>query len=304
VRVDVHQHVWTTPLVEALERRARPPAVRRVGRLCTVHVAGETPSAVDLDSEQPVRRLAMLEHDGLDRALVAFPSALGIEALPRQEGVALIDAHLDGVESLGFAFSAWGPLALDGLCAADVDAVLARGCVGVSLPAGAFASPRALAALHAVLSRIEQRNVPLFVHPGPGLGERSPEASLADPLWWPAMTRHVAQMHQAWLSLNVIARPVHRRLRVVFAMLAGGAPLLDERLLARAGPSLGRAKHLTFYDTSSYGPLAIEAMAIRVGESQLVYGSDRPVVEPVPSGRERLLRDNAAWLAQASEVAA
>jgi hypothetical protein len=37
-----------------------------------------------------------------------------------------------------------------------------------------------------------------------------------------------------------------------------------------------------FYDTSSYGPRAVRAMARIVGPEQLVYGSDRPVVEPHP----------------------
>lgn len=38
------------------------------------------------------------------------------------------------------------------------------------------------------------------------------------------------------------------------------------------------------------------AMARRVGTKQLLYGSDRPVVEPLPAGREALLRENAEWL--------
>jgi hypothetical protein len=37
---------------------------------------------------------------------------------------------------------------------------------------------------------------------------------------------------------------------------------------------------LTFYETSSYGPQAIVAMSSVVGPGQLVYGSDRPVVQP------------------------
>jgi hypothetical protein len=53
---------------------------------------------------------------------------------------------------------------------------------------------------------------------------------------------------------------------------------------------------LLFYDTSSYGPAAVEAMARRVGAEQLVYGSDRPVVEPTPTGREALLAANGAAL--------
>ena len=71
-------------------------------------------------------------------------------------------------------------------------------------------------------------------------------------------------------------------LTVLFAMLAGGAPLLSERLQARGGPPIELQDPRLFYDSSSYGPSAIEAMARRVGPEQLVYGSDRPVIEPKP----------------------
>jgi hypothetical protein len=40
-------------------------------------------------------------------------------------------------------------------------------------------------------------------------------------------------------------------------------------------------------------------MARRVGPDQLVYGSDRPVVEPVPTGRETLLAVNGSRLVAA-----
>ena len=63
-------------------------------------------------------------------------------------------------------------------------------------------------------------------------------------------------------------------------MLGGGAPLLTERLNARGGPAIDLLDPNTFYETSSYGPAAIGMMAARVGELQLVYGSDRPVIDP------------------------
>jgi hypothetical protein len=303
MRIDVHQHLWTEPLLHALERRTRLPFVRRELGLCMIHVAGETPSAIDLASEQLERRAALLSRDGVERALIALSSPLGIEALPRAEAQALIDAHLDGVEALGPRFGAWGPLPLDGLAPEDADAVLARGCVGISLPAGAFAVPSSIDLLDPVLARLEQLEVPLFIHPGAGLGSRSGECSIADPLWWPALTRYVAQMQAAWLAFGALARRAHPRLRVVFAMLAGGAPLLSERHGARGGPAIDVRDPRSYYDASSYGPVAIEAMARRVGPQQLLYGSDRPVVEPLASGRESPLRENARWIAERSAVA-
>jgi predicted TIM-barrel fold metal-dependent hydrolase len=288
MRTDVHQHLWTEPLIAALERRERLPFVRRSGDLCVIHAAGDLPSRVDLAAERPGRRAELVDADGLDRAYVALSSPLGIEALPRTEAQPLIDAYLDGAVGLPDVFGAWGPVALDGCEPADVDAVLARGCVGVSLPAGALGTPRELAALAPLLERLEQRDAPLFIHPGPGLHERSAESSLSDPLWWPALTRYVTQMQAAWLSFVTVGRREHPRLRILFAMLAGGAPLLAERLLARGGPRVDLRDPLTFYDTSSFGPDAIAALRTMVGAEQLLYGSDRPVVEPVARGREAL----------------
>jgi predicted TIM-barrel fold metal-dependent hydrolase len=107
-------------------------------------------------------------------------------------------------------------------------------------------------------------------------------------------------MQAAWLSLQTV-RHAYPRLQVVFAMLAGCAPLLTERLIARGGPSLNGSDRLTcYYDTSSYGPAAIQAMARLVGLDRLLYGSDRPVVDPADgvtaSFRESFLHTNAAWL--------
>jgi hypothetical protein len=304
----VHQHLWTAPLIEALERRTRLPFVRREGHRFVVYLAGEAPSTLDLAGEAPERRIALLESDGVDAALIAISSPLGIEALPRESAQELIDAHLTGVESIGEPFRIWGPLALDGICAADVDAMLARGCVGVSLPAGALAPPHRLRGLDEVLARIEQLDAPLFIHPGPGVGQRPPEASLDDPLWWPAVTHYVSQMQAAWLTLQTLARPAYPRLRVVFAMLAGCAPLLSERLLARGGPRLdGPDPPNYYYDISSFGPAAVAAVAERVGRGRLLYGSDRPVVEPVTEFSEAShadLQANAAWLAECAGVAA
>ena len=88
-------------------------------------------------------------------------------------------------------------------------------------------------------------------------------------------------MSQAWHAWAQWGRPAHPRLKVVFAMLAGLAPLHAERLAARGGPSHAVHDGLTAFDTSSYGPGAVDAMLRVVGVDRLLYGSDRPVIEPV-----------------------
>jgi hypothetical protein len=63
-------------------------------------------------------------------------------------------------------------------------------------------------------------------------------------------------------------------------MLAGLAPLHAERLSSRGGPCPPSPDPLVFYETSSYGPETARMVEAVVGAEQLLYGSDRPVVEP------------------------
>jgi hypothetical protein len=292
MRVDVHQHVWTEPLVEALSRRSTFPFVRRSGGVTILHSAGEHPYVIDLEAESAERRARLLHQDGLDLALVAISSPIGIETLPREQAVELIKAHLTGVEGLREEFARWGPVALDGADPADVDELQRRGCAGVSIPAGALRDYDALDATGPVLERVAERGLPLLIHPGRPGAISAP----ADPLWWSAMTDYVAQLHAAWLTFVTRGRREHPELTVLFGMLAGLAPLQVERLAARSGTVPDLRDPLIFYDTSSYGPLAIEATGRLVGAAQLVFGSDRPVIEPVDTGRDRLLQEQSARL--------
>jgi 6-methylsalicylate decarboxylase len=288
IKIDIHQHLWTEPLVTALAERREPPFVRHERGLTVLFLAGERPYVIDLSAEVPARRAALVVLDGLDQALFCLSSPLGIESLPREQSLPLIDAYHEGVLSLDGPFGVWGAIALDRPDPEDVDRAIGRGCVGLSLPAGALCSVDALSRMHTVLARLELLGAPLLVHPGPGPGLAASgalgEAALADPLWWPALTRYVADMQAAWLAFLAAGRLQHPELRVVFSMLAGLAPLHAERLASRGGPTPYVPDPLVFYDTSSYGPSAACALAELVGAQQLLYGSDRPVVEPAELG--------------------
>ncbi len=286
MRIDLHQHIWTESLLDALERRDRLPFVRRVDGLTTLHSAGEQPYVIEVAAEAPARRADLVRADGLDLAVVALSSPIGVEALPREEADGLIEAYLRGVAGLGPEFAAWGPVALDRPNPADVDARIARGCVGISLPAAALDGAEALEQIGPVLDRIAAHRVPLFVHPGPGPGTTMQTPALNEPLWWRALTDYVTQMQSAWLTFAALGRRRHPELPVLFALLAGCAPLQSERLTARGGPALDLRDPLTYYDTSSYGPNALATLSGLVGPEQLVYGSDRPVVEPRRTGLE------------------
>jgi hypothetical protein len=304
MQADIHQHLWTEPLLDALRSRRTVPFVRDDHGLTVLYCAGEQPYAIDLEAEAPDRRARLVEDDQLDLAVLALSSPIGIEALAREDSTPLIEAHLEGLRGLSRAFASWGPVALDHPEPDDVDDRLGGGCVGISLPAGALAGYDALDVVGPALDRVATRGAPLLVHPGPGAGSRRRDSSLGDPLWWPALTDYVAQMQAAWLTFMALGRREHPQLTVVFAMLAGAAPLQSERLQARGGPAIDLRDRRVFYDTSSYGPVAIEAMGRQVGRRQLLYGSDRPVIEPVATGWDPALRANSGNLLTHTEVAA
>ncbi|MDW5596560.1 amidohydrolase family protein [Conexibacter stalactiti] len=280
MRIDVHQHLLSQPLLAALERRGAVPSLTRGGDGWTYHLAGEPDSALPFADADLAVRAGQLEDDGVDRALVLLSSALGIEHLPAEEAAPLLDAYHDGAAALpSERFGAWGAVGVHQPDPSAVDALLARGFVGVSLPATALATPAAVERLGPLLARLEQAGAPLFVHPGPVALDGSDARAAGAPAWWPALTDYVAQMNAAWHAFLHTGRPALPRLRVLFAMLAGLAPLQLERLAARGGPAERAADDpLTFYDTSSYGPQAIHAVLRAIGPDQLVHGSDRPVV--------------------------
>jgi predicted TIM-barrel fold metal-dependent hydrolase len=277
MRLDVHQHLLGDALIAALERRTSPPSVSRGEQGWVLRVAGEADSVLAFADADATARVEQLDADGIDRALILLSSALGIESLPAEEAQPLLDAYHEGLAELpSERFGGWGAVRLDAPDPDDVDALLERGLAGISLPATALATPASFARLAPLLERIERHDAPLFVHPGP-----VPAPAVADtPPWWPALTDYVAQMHAAWHAFLHAGRPAHPRLRVVFALLAGGAPLHTERLAARGGPAARAHDPGIFYDTSSYGPRTIDATIRVVGADQLVFGSDRPVVGP------------------------
>jgi hypothetical protein len=285
MKIDVHQHLWTEPLVEALASRRELPFVRVESGLTVLYLAGERPYVIDRRGEAPAARAELIGRDGLDRALLCLSSPVGIERLPRAQALALIDAYHEGALATDGPFGVWGAIALDEPEPDDVEDALDRGCVGVSIAAGAIGDVDALASMYRVLERLEQLDAPLLVHPGPGRLRRSERSqlrnpTLCDPLWWPALTGYVSDLQASWLAFNATGRSAHPRLRVIFSMLAGLAPLHGERLRSRGGRVAQQPDPLIFYETSSYGAGALGAIQAIVGPEQILYGSDRPVVEP------------------------
>jgi 6-methylsalicylate decarboxylase len=267
--IDIHQHLWPEPLLRELSRRREPPRLERRATGWVLRLHGEPEAPVDLADHDPERRAALVDADGLDRALVAPSVPLGIEALPSGEAEPLLEAYHDGVATLGARFGAWAAVGLAEPDPAALARLLDRGFAGACVAAGALGGPTGFERLGAVFETLECRSAPLLVHPGPAT------AAAGVPGWWPALTDYVAEMQAAWHAFAVWGRPAHPRLRVCFAMLAGLAPLHRERLVARGGVAASDPD--VFLDVSSYGARAVDAVLREVGVDRLVHGTDRPV---------------------------
>lgn len=268
--VDVHQHLWTPSLVAALRSRHEPPFLDG----WTLFLRGEPPYEIRPADHDIARRTELAAADGLGRVLVSMSAPIGVEWLPAAEARPLLDAYHEGAAALPEPFGAWAAA-----CVRDIDASataedLDQGFAGLQLPANALADAAGYTRCAPLLEALEERDLPLFVHPGPAAG--APEG----PGWWPAMVPYVQQMHAAWFAFRAFGRPRHPRLRVCFALLSGLAPLHGERFAARGGRDTAGVDPDVFVETSSYGPTAVDAVVRALGVGAVVQGSDRPYAEP------------------------
>ncbi|MYT16890.1 hypothetical protein YWIDRAFT_06466 [Streptomyces sp. SceaMP-e96] len=272
---DVHQHLWPPEFLALLRSRTAPPRLDG----WTLHLPGEPPYTVDPADHDIAARARLARADGLDLALVSLSSPLGIEYLPPAEAGPLLTAFHDGALDLPAPFGVWASACLS-TPEPDTAALrreLARGCVGLQLPATALLDAAGWARCAPLLEVTAEQDKPLFVHPG-----AAPAAEPAAPAWWPALVPYVQQLHASWFAFRAFGRPHHPELRVCFAALAGLAPLHGERLVARGGGrDRGRVDCRAFYETSSYGTRAVDALVRAVGIDVVVSGSDRPYAAPV-----------------------
>lgn len=254
---DLHQHLFPEPVVRALRAR------REVPRLAGSRL--ETPEGsfeIDLRAHDLDARLVLLDRHEVDVALLSLPPTLGLDLAPD-----VVEAWHAGagelVESSGGRFRA---LASD----TPHDGFAGVSIAGRALVHGGESVERLCAALAGT-------GLLLFVHPGPA----APHPGA--PAWWGPVVDYTAEMqaaYAAWLARGAAAFP---RLRIVFAILAGGAPVQLERLRSRGVDVRSTLHPNVFFDTASYGRRALELCLATYGVRQLVYGSDVPVVDPRPT---------------------
>jgi predicted TIM-barrel fold metal-dependent hydrolase len=275
---DVHQHLWPEALVRVLRARRVAPYLRR-----DELVTPEGAFPVDLALHDPEHRVSLLDRDGIDVAVLSLQPSLGAEALPADERDELELAWMEGaaavVEAGGGRFRAWAPWRL------------ADGFAGASVGASAFLE---LDRHDGLLRAADDAGAVVFVHP-----ESESVTPPGLPEWWGWTVGYTAQMQRSYYAWLGAGRARFPRLRVVFAMLAGGAIVQHERLVHRGVDVRAALDPATLFDTASYGRRALELCIETFGVERLVYGSDTPVVDPRPTlAAVRGLGDSVAHIVQ------
>jgi hypothetical protein len=274
VHVDIHQHLWPGALVEELRRRSLPP--RLAG--WTLLTASEPPFAVNPADHDAGLRARQAARDGLGLAVIGLSSPLGIEYLTPSDAEPLLDAYHRGVAALGAPFAGWAAACMTAIDAPALAKQLDLGFAGLQLPATAVADEAGYLRCAPLLDVLADRELPLFIHPGPAAWTPA-----SGPVWWAPLVPYVQQLHAAWFAFRAYGRPAYPRLRVCFTALAGLGPLHGERLAARGGSdplARGAVDPLVYVETSSYGNRAIDSVLRVLGVDALVFGSDRPYARP------------------------
>jgi len=264
VTVDLHQHLWPESFVAALRARRAVPWLDG-----DTLVLDEGRFAYEASEHDLGQRLAALDIAGIDVAVVSLQPSLGHESLAPDDRRALEDAWVTGMRELVEA--------ADGRLVPLGPGRLVEGFPGTALSAELLDDLDAVAPLLDELSRTRGF---LFVHPGPA----RPRAGT--PRWWAGIVDYAAVMQAAWFAWLDQGRERWPELRLVFAMLAGGAPFHLERLALRSRLDVrSMLDPNVFLDVSTHGRRAIELCIETFGVEQLVYGSDAPVVDPAPTLR-------------------
>lgn len=288
--MDIHQHLWPEPFISALSARSAAPCLHGTGPQLSLELGWEPSCSIDLRNHDPQRRITELDRQEIDSAVISISTPVGCEALPAAQAAPLVEAYNTGIEQVvresGGRLQAMAAVVLDDIESSPrtVSELLDRGFAGVTLPSEALATPEAVEQVRPLLDLVEGRDRPLFVHPGPAPWTLHDPAPGSLPGWWTAVGQYPAWSQRAFFTWRAVGSKRHPQLRTVWAILAGGAPLLEHRWRVFSGEQ-GSIDPNLFLDTASSGREALELTLSTYGAEQVVYGSDHPVIAAEPTRR-------------------
>jgi 6-methylsalicylate decarboxylase len=271
----------------ALAARQAPPRILGTNGDMRLELAYEPGGPISAGYHDPARRIGVLDACGVDVAVVSISTPIGVEALPEGEARPLLDAYHRGIAEVvarsGGRLQAFAAACLDAEDAgtADVAARLDQGFVGLSLPSEALATPAGFDRCAPLLATLERAGRPLFVHPGPAPWTPPDPADRRLPAWWTPLAQYPSWSLRAFATWRALGATAYPDLRVVFAIMAGGAPFLEGRWRTFTGLAGGIDQNV-YLDTASCQRLDLELALAAYGAEQVVLGTDVPVIDPAP----------------------
>ena len=290
--IDMHAH-WVPKEVSALLRtRTKVPMIRRGDDGREYLHSLFRPAPIDENFDDLGARLADMDRNGYQRAVLSLTTVLGVECLPLAEALPLCRAHNDAAAAACAAhpdrFSAFAAVPV-----ADLDAGLKEferamalpGIIGALLPGDGFLSAKRAARFRKFFEAADRLNALFLVHYGRLADD--PEAPRVDNSDNPHARIGSLDM-QARLSQNMVTFCMtdflapYPNVTVLSHNLGGNIAFevdrMDHRsMIDRPADELPskriRAAHL-MVDCNSLGAKPIELAAHVFGAGKIVLGSD------------------------------
>ncbi len=290
--IDMHFHWGPKGFTDALRQRTSKPNIRRGddGAEYMDSFFSTTKLAADFDDVSP--RLADMDKNGVQHAVLSISPVTGVEALPLQESLPLARAYNDSVSALSVAypdrFSGFAILPVSNISAAVTEferAMDLPGIVGAVLPGDGFLSKKRAERFAPLMEAANRRNAIFLVHYAKLSDDpEAPKPDTSDN----ARDRFGTLDMQSRLSSNMVTfcmtdflKP-YPNVTMMSHNLGGNIAFevdrMDHRALmdtpGRELPSKQFKAAPVIVDCNSLGSRAIELATEVYGAEKIVFGSD------------------------------
>ncbi|MBT5263851.1 MAG: amidohydrolase family protein [Rhodospirillaceae bacterium] len=326
--IDMHCHLLPERLVALLRARDRAPCIEPDGtggeRIRIFRAA----MPFDASDNDPDNRARTMDGFGVSMQVISLPGLFGIDSLPVDEALPLVQAFNDGMAEIVAAhpdrYRAIAALPLGDTEAMAVELRRARtdlSLAGAILPANGFVSLAAAEAWRPVFEEADKLGGHLFIHPGPlpselvgkAVDAPAPHSDTIEHRRVTLDTQHRLGEVMVTLALTDFLEP-YNHLTVHVANLGGTLPFLIERMdhldmIRHAGePTASERLRPVAVDTASLGEIAVDTAVRALGAENVLFGTDHPIFRTdyclngvvggvaVKSGRDKVLGANAARL--------
>jgi len=190
--IDMHAHFLPPELAEAMRGRKYLPRIEagENGQEIFHRPFGTTPFDPSYTNIEP--RLEQLDKLGIDMQLLSLPGLIGIDSLPVEESLSMVEIFNDSVAAMCRKYPDTF-VGLAGLPMADIEratvelrrAVETLGLIGAILPINCFVNAAEAEKLAPLFKIGDELNLHFFLHPGRRADEVIPHLSKANtgPSW-------------------------------------------------------------------------------------------------------------------------